>query len=701
MNNRIATPYLFGLLLLIMLLSACGVKQFSDSSPFAVELGRARSYYQAQKLQQRLKKMDIPSYMVVLTDEMDQSSKWYVTMTGAEKDTIAASQLQIELDIKYKLKDLAVLNFNTVKKNMLPFDKKALEEIENINAVRPDLPENIYELIGKFPKSDVLNIENVSLFNLPKGDIPRSAMQNFYDAALDLPRGIGRNNIAQHAEAFAEVIYKDNLYGDQVTVDVLKLIADHQLQEKARAIQQSEKGTGKDAELIAWYFASMILSTGNYNTEEYEPIKVLSYTNLLGYKVTIEPRTGQLRTYMILVDMQGGFVIFSQSTQKTDQEILDYLADFGKSNGVLDYSEFHNTFFTIPRCLEKGDVFLGFHSEVLGNDYAYTRGYVDWSKAMVGHTVSTTDFYNTDFKVVWGCSAFDLLTYSKKEYIYNDMYRNHESAEKTPIKVNTSDGFYVQYYGVQEINYPTADRHVLAVDGPGLSKNALLQRAQKFQTGKIKVGMDPCKGQKPKDSEPTAEEPTPSDDPDDEKGEDEPKKPEPPTPKPEDEDPKPQPNPAPKPTPTCGEGQIVQDYPADNPAFQKFDFETNLGTGRGTQSLKQVLNIMKTQVKLCLPSADERAVKNCMTSKFDLTMQKGNPIVIKVDEEGNRIRAYSLPGHHLHPCWLERSLVLKNGKIMLQTRGETLSKKQEVKEWGNWFFWSKTDKLLQERVRGI
>lgn len=257
-------------IILTAILFSCGnkVKQFSESGPYAVELARVRSYYHAQKIENRLQKMEIPAYMILLADEMDESSKWYVLLTGAEKDTIEASKLKVELNIQHQLKNLQVLNYNAVKKFLLPLERKKIDEVENIEASKPDLPENIYDLVEKFPKSDLFNVENVALFNFPDAAVPRRFLQNYYNAKLDLPRGISKSIVAAKSEAFAEVIYKDNLYGDRVTVDVLKLTANHGIDEKPRArlIQNSGNEENFKADLIAWYFASLILNTGNYIT---------------------------------------------------------------------------------------------------------------------------------------------------------------------------------------------------------------------------------------------------------------------------------------------------------------------------------------------------------------------------------------------------------------------------------------------------
>ena len=498
-NMKKLPLHLSTLFFLSLLLWSCGeeVKQFSENEPYGIELARVRSYYHAQNIENRLKEMGIPTYMISLRDEIDESNEWYILMTGAAKDTVAISQLKVELDIKHKLGETKVLNYSQVDEFLTKIESKEIKEVEKIAAEKPDIPDNVYDLMEKFPKNNLFNVENVSLHNFPAKPIARKHLSSFYDAKLDLPRGVKKSIVAKNASSYAEVIFKDNLYGDQVTIDVLKLKSGHDLgqQPRARLIQYKTEELPEIADNIAWYFACLILNTGRYRTEEYEKISVSSFIELYGYKVLIEPRKDYFRTYMILVDASGEFVIFSQSTDKTDVEILAYLEDFGKSRGMLEYSEFHNTFFTIPKCLDDDDIFLGFTSSVLDQSYARSKNYANWAKAMVGHTESSAHFYNTELKKGWVCAAFDLLTPDKKDYIYGDMYTNTKAPGKYPIKVQDRDGFFVEVYWSNEVNFSTNARHVMAIAGFQMSKESLLERAEKFQTGVNSKDKDPCDDQ--------------------------------------------------------------------------------------------------------------------------------------------------------------------------------------------------------------
>lgn len=495
--------YYYPLILCIGILSITGcspdneketkeiVEQFSQDKPYTIEIKRFRSFYHAQELEKRLRSMGIPAYTYAIQDEQDEKSKWFVIATGAEKDSVDISKLRVELEIEHSLEELTVNNFENQDSLFLDLSTAEKEESKKIYANKPDIPESVFNLIKMFPENNMFVLKNVSLHNFPDVENSRRFRSVFYDASLDLPRGVSERYITDHASAFAEVIYEDNLYGDQVTVEIMQVRSYDGILEDIAEDSVFIKKKSADAlpRNIAWSFAKRILNTGRYKTETYEPIYVKAFSDLYGYKVVIEPRTDYLRTYMILVDTKGEYVLFSQSTEKTPDELLKYLADFGKSDGILEYGEFYNTFFTIPSCLDDEDLFLGFSSEILDRGYARSKGYTDWSLAMVGHSTSTAHFYNKGLRKEWSCSAFDLITEGKKDYIYGDLYANHDSRGKEEVDVRDRQGFYVGGYS-KEVNFSTLGRHIMAING--LSKDDLLDRARRFQSGLKGDRSNPC-----------------------------------------------------------------------------------------------------------------------------------------------------------------------------------------------------------------
>jgi hypothetical protein len=177
--------------------------------------------------------------------------------------------------------------------------------------------------------------------------------------------------------------------------------------------------------------------------------------------------------------------------------MIVYLEGFGRSSGMINYNNFYNSFFTIPKCLEEGDEFIGFSSEVLTNSYAKSKGYTNWATAMVGHTVSKAMFFNSIKKMQWDCAGFDLLTPEKRENIYQGMYANRSSSGKVRLDVKGQLGYYVSasLFGrtiLKEHNFSTNGRHIMAIDCQSCRKDEFLARAKKFQTGYDDPDYNPC-----------------------------------------------------------------------------------------------------------------------------------------------------------------------------------------------------------------
>ena len=85
---------------------------------------------------------------------------------------------------------------------------------------------------------------------------------------MDLPRGISKKLILNKMTAFSEVIYKDNLYGDQVTLDIGKLREVVPVEHSFSIINSSNSSSFE----IAEEYADMILETGDYRFEEKKEI---------------------------------------------------------------------------------------------------------------------------------------------------------------------------------------------------------------------------------------------------------------------------------------------------------------------------------------------------------------------------------------------------------------------------------------------
>ena len=163
----------------------------------------------------------------------------------------------------------------------------------------------------------------------------------------------------------------------------------------------------------------------------------------------------------------------------------------------MNYNEFYNVFYIIPDQIVDQDQFVGFTIDKLGWSYAQNRGYVRWSKEMVGHWQASGYFYN-DKKGLWAYGIFDLLTKDKQNHIYNGLYAKDRSRNKYKIDVYGTNGFILyrnkynrrarrSYKKVREISFGI-DRYISAInntENAWFTKDELLQRAESLQFEKI------------------------------------------------------------------------------------------------------------------------------------------------------------------------------------------------------------------------
>ena len=96
----------------------------------------------------------------------------------------------------------------------------------------------------------------------------------------------------KNTSAFVEVIYRDNLYGDRVTIDIGKL-------KKINKINSSFLYFDNDSnEEISSYYADLILNTGDYTIESKEKFQLMVNIILVGIKLKLKQKN-IIRTYMV------------------------------------------------------------------------------------------------------------------------------------------------------------------------------------------------------------------------------------------------------------------------------------------------------------------------------------------------------------------------------------------------------------------
>lgn len=465
--------------------------KFAEDKPLAVEVSRVRSYYHAQNIKERLAKMGAQPYVVASNDSV-AGGKWYSILVGAKKDSAELRALKTELQMKFKLDSLKVVDYAAAKNTQLEMTTANEPEAEkrNIDADQPELPPEVFEVMAKFPRSNMFFVERLAVLNAPDVGEEQDMYAQAEDAELDLPRGIGASRLLRLASCFAEAVYRDNIYDDRVTLDIIKLKSDHGLTSEAADTTASSLNPAQRA--VAGHFANLVLNTGAYPTEEKTEFTVRAAASFAGYRTVIEPKPGRLRTYLMLVDEAGEYAVFCQSTEKSEKDLEEMLSLLGKSEGMRTYSEFYNTFYTLPSALDDDDIFVGFYIDKLDWSYAKAKDYKQWAKECVGHWSAHGLFYNKKAGP-WTYGIFDLLT-EERVAQFEKFYSTDASEGKHQVRVYGEDGYFiaVQTYDFEnfemrwaprEVNF-TIGRYVCMVDNYSrtrLSRDKLIAKAEKFQ----------------------------------------------------------------------------------------------------------------------------------------------------------------------------------------------------------------------------
>jgi hypothetical protein len=466
------------------------VEKFSENRPYALKISRERSFYQADKISSRMNDMGIHSYIIQFSDTLEKTGDWFQIMCGAIENIDSAVQYKAFLSHTYNINNAEIVKYDDFSNARIDINYNELEEIKKIESNTPDVPNHLLDLTKLFPDNNALYVNNLSIINSPEKPEQMSGYDVIYKLNLDLPRGISRRELLDATNCFAEVVYKDNIYGDKVIVDIGVLRQTETIAHEASILSLPAKDKQK---AIANEFAEKILSTGEYPSENKEEIEINAATKLQGYKVTISLWNNQQRTYLVLVDESLHHLVFSQSTDKSESELVEILQGIGSGNGLLNYSEFYNTFFTIPDKMPDNDKFIAFGLNRIDNNYARSKSYTRWAKEMVGHWQASGYFVNSR-KGNWSYSLFDLLTEKEQNYIYKTLYWKEQSKNKQTIKVLGTNGIHVTskkfnwkkfktVYTTLEINFG-AGRYVCAIDNSDkswLSKNNLLERAEALQ----------------------------------------------------------------------------------------------------------------------------------------------------------------------------------------------------------------------------
>jgi len=451
-----------------------GPGQFSEDEPFALQIREFRSFLHARQLQSRLKGMGIKTY-IVRAGTQEEGGSWFKVLYGAEEESGAIRELLKKLAEKHTIDDINIVNHAELLDSLtLDPDPKIYAE-PKVAGNRPAVPEVLWDTMARYPLSNLFNIESMAILATPPDpDTGARYLRTHGDTKLDLPRGISKKHLRDSCDSISEVVLRDNLFNDQVTINILKMRLNHEI-------------SGG----VASHFADLVLDTGAYSTEEKLPFKVKAKEKLSGYKVVIEPRSNYFRTYIILTDPSEEWVYFSQSTKKSPEEMVTVLKLIGKSDGMLEYPEFYNTFHAVPDRLMPEDIFAGFKLSRIGNNYARSRNNAQWARAVVGHW-SAHGLFNHEARGTYSFGVYDLMSPDKVSWVHAGYARKNSGLAQ--VEVYGTQGYAPtkqrwskrrrQYSTMTtEVNW-TENRYIVMINNTEkswLSRDDLIRRGNALQ----------------------------------------------------------------------------------------------------------------------------------------------------------------------------------------------------------------------------
>ncbi len=468
-------------LLVPLFLIACNrepkVDTFNEEKPLTLEITKERSYYQADRIVKRLAKMGLGAYIL---EENTDAGQWYRVMSGAMADSAQAEAYTHRIDSLFHLKPKAIVNYTKLDSACrVPVKKSVVKERHRIAANPPAVPMAISQIARRYPENVMFNLQKIGLLVLND-----KAISTADNSKLDMPRGVKLSYLKnKECLAISAVIYEDNLYGDRVTLHVIRCKDANQPQVASLFPTPSEHNDYALA--LCSDLCDMILNTGNYADEEKDGFEADAYSHLSGYKASFREK-GKKRTYYVFTDEAGEYIYMAQTTKEDETELLDFIAEIGKGNGLDEYDEYYNTFYTIPDNPIDEDTFLGYYVDRLTWSYARSKGYANWAKRMVGHMEVVCYFYN-ESKGTWYFSLFDLLTDKAERQIYDNLYRkNLESNARRTIYGEQGAAIYTLdwwsgYRKLVEVNLGF-DRYVAAISGTtSFSERDLISRLESLQ----------------------------------------------------------------------------------------------------------------------------------------------------------------------------------------------------------------------------
>lgn len=334
---------------LLLLLAACGHKELSQEYPHAVEVKKYRSWHDAQKIAERLRRDGLAVSIKCTTTE--NAGRWFRVIVGAKRTHSAAMALKIFCEDEYSFENVIPLKFEDLD-SIACIDDQQMYRSAKIDANLPSLSSDIENTLHRLPYLSGHRISKLTIFDFQTGIDPLSLKWSANDKP-DIPRGFTYQELLGSSDIVAE-LWSDEIFDDtRYTLQLYKL--------------NSTKCKFCSGSNTLHNVVKKILGTRAYQLEKVDTLIFDKSRKLKGNIITITPRPNQYKYYIILHDQNENWLYVLQSPEDElsgMRHIAAVLAD-DKQDISLETS-FYNSFATLPKLEEISEKMSFYKLELIG-----------------------------------------------------------------------------------------------------------------------------------------------------------------------------------------------------------------------------------------------------------------------------------------------------------------------------------------------
>lgn len=434
---------------------------FSKKKPYTVEIAQCSTLRQAYIITERLTNNDIQSY--ILKQEI-KGKEVYSVVSGAFENIWKVNIFKNQLYKTIGTRGGKTLSYATLpSESRVPIKKDSDASTNRNDTNHPKINTLMQELINQYPSSNMFDLKGVFWVTLNK-QTTQLGGRNYYGEYHYYTPNIQDFDLKDYMEfgfsTFGSVTYIDNLCGDETTVQSAKLTNPNpeiynRFQTGIKSqdfslFKEYQLGENTSSDLIitlsSFIADSVIIKKGNsqhlYNKKEAVEI---DNGRLIGYKVSSKQTGKEHQTIYLLCDRFTNYLHTITTNKEKESELLSFLSQIGKGNGLDNYDEFRNLFYRLPDRLSDDEELVAHISnkEIISINKNATDIENEESselRKMTKDDWRSFSIYNHKGEVGYIILLLDLQTVEKGETFYQLFSKKHETHAIERVEVHGEKG---------------------------------------------------------------------------------------------------------------------------------------------------------------------------------------------------------------------------------------------------------------------